>query len=241
MFHAIIARTQNKGCIMSKILFSLFMSLSLVSCNCEKNPSSTTNSTDKDKIIYTIGQMYARRIDYLRLDKNEVETLIKGAQDWLKNQKSDVDFEKTRPLVQNFIETRMSEGAKVEKEKGKKYLEEFLKKGGKLTSSGLAYEIVKPGSNVKPGPNDTVEVHYHGTFIDGTVFDSSVDRKEKANFPLDVVIKGWQEGMQLIGEGGEIKLVVPSDLAYGDRGSSPKIPGGATLLFDVTLFKITKR
>ncbi len=196
--------------------------------------------TDKEKVAYTIGQMYARRVDYLQLDKNEVEFLLRGVSDWMNHQKSEINFEENRMLVQRFIEEKMSTGTTQEKEKGKKYIEEFLKKGGKVTPSGLAYEIVKPGSNVKPGPNDTVEVHYHGTFLDGTVFDSSVDRKEKISFPLNAVIKGWTEGLQLIGEGGEIKLVVPSDLGYGDRGSVPKIPGGATLLFTVTLYKVTK-
>jgi FKBP-type peptidyl-prolyl cis-trans isomerase FkpA len=184
--------------------------------------------------------MYARRIDYLRLSKDETDVLLQGVKDWAKDQKSVVNFDQSRLLVQNFIEERISEGSKVEKEKGKKYIEDFVKKGAKLTPSGLAYQIIKPGSSVKPGPTDNVEVHYEGTLLDGTVFDSSVERKEKASFPLDVVIKGWQEGLQLIGEGGEIKLAVPSDLAYGDRGSLPKIPGGATLLFNVTLFKITK-
>jgi len=222
---------------MKKALAFLLMGLSLLSCDKMKSKSI---SSEKDKIIYTIGQMYARRIDYLRLTKDESEVLLQGVRDWVRDQKSDVDFNENRTLVQGFIEGRITEGAKLEKEKGKFYLDDFVKKGGKITPSGLAYQIIKPGSDLKPTANDTVEVHYHGTFLDGTVFDSSVDRKEKATFPLDVVIKGWQEGLQLIGEGGEIKLVVPSDLAYGDRGSTPKIPGGATLLFTVTLFKVTR-
>jgi len=222
---------------MQKFFVFFLIGLGLISC---ENVTNKSPSSEKDKIIYTIGQMYARRIDYLRLDKDETEMLLQGARDWMKDQKSQVDFEQGRLMVQGFIEERMASGAKIEKEKGKAYIDAFVKKGGKLTASGLAYEIKKPGSNMKPGPSDTVEVHYHGTFIDGTVFDSSVDRKEKANFPLDVVIRGWQEGLQLIGEGGEIRLVVPSDLAYGDRGSSPKIPGGATLVFDIQLFKVSK-
>ncbi len=198
--------------------------------------------SEKDKIMYTIGQMYARRIDYLRLDKDEAALLLQGARDWMNNRKSEVDFDQTRLLVQNFIESRVNESAKDEKAKGKAYLDNFLKNesGAKLTSSGLAYKIEKPGIGPKPGPNDEVEVHYHGTFIDAKVFDSSVDRNERAKFPLNVVIKGWQEGLQLIGEGGVIKLVVPADLAYGDRGSMPKIPGGSTLIFEITLFKVVK-
>lgn len=228
---------------MKKILSLFLLALPLFSCDKFKSDSSSSQAVtdDKEKIVYTIGQMYARRIDYLHLSKDESKTLLKGIKDWMMDHKSDVDINKTSMLVQGFIEERLMTASKVEKENGKKHLDEFVKKGGKLTASGLGYQITKEGSNVKPGPLDTVEVHYHGTFLDGSVFDSSLERKEKAKFPLDVVIKGWQEGIQLIGEGGEIKLVVPSDLAYGDRGSPPKIPGGSTLVFDVTLFKVIKK
>ncbi|MCK5072501.1 MAG: FKBP-type peptidyl-prolyl cis-trans isomerase, partial [Bacteriovoracaceae bacterium] len=128
------------------------------------------------------------------------------------------------------------------KETGKKYLESFLKKeDGKKTGSGLAYKIVTDGKGELPKSEDTVEVHYHGTLIDGTVFDSSKDRGKTVSFPLNRVIKGWKEGLQLIREGGKIKLVIPSDLGYGDQGAPPKIPGGSTLLFDVELIKIKSK
>ncbi|MBI2601843.1 MAG: FKBP-type peptidyl-prolyl cis-trans isomerase [Deltaproteobacteria bacterium] len=136
----------------------------------------------------------------------------------------------------------MNKSSQAEKDKGKKYVESFLKEDGvKSTTSGLAYKIVKAGSAKKPSPQDTVEVHYHGTLIDGKVFDSSVDRGEKISFPLNGVIPGWTEGLQLIGEGGEVRLVIPSELAYGDRGSPPVIPGGATLIFNVSLFRINPK
>ncbi len=83
-----------------------------------------------------------------------------------------------------------------------------------------------------------MEVHYHGTLINGEVFDSSVERGQKVSFPLNRVIKGWTEGLQLIGEGGKVKLVIPSEMAYGEHGAPPKIPGGATLVFEVELFSI---
>ena len=224
---------------MKKIIILVLGVYLCFSCEKDKEGSKTSNS-DKEKIFYTIGQMYARRIDYLHLSKDESDQIIKGVKDWLKDKKSSVDFEKTRLLVQDFIQERMSEGAKGEKEKGKKYFDDFVKSGGKVTSSGIAYQIIKPGSKVKPTANDTVEVHYEGTLVDGSKFDSSVERGEKASFPLNAVIKGWQEGLQLIGEGGEIKFIVPSDLAYGDNGSPPKIPGGASLIFRVTLYKVMK-
>lgn len=110
--------------------------------------------------------------------------------------------------------------------------------GYSATPSGLKYRIVREGSDKKPGPQDSVTVHYRGTLEDGTEFDSSYKRGETISFPLGGVIKGWTEGLQLIGEGGEIELIIPSDLGYGAAGSPPVIPGGATLHFKVELFKV---
>ena len=125
------------------------------------------------------------------------------------------------------------------KKDGQAFVEKFVKsEGGTKTESGIAYKILNPGTGAKPKATDTVEVHYHGTLIDGKVFDSSVERKKKISFPLNRVIKCWTEGMQLVGVGGKIKLVCPSELAYGDQGAPPKIPGGSTLVFDVELFSI---
>jgi FKBP-type peptidyl-prolyl cis-trans isomerase len=106
------------------------------------------------------------------------------------------------------------------------------------TASGLKYKIVRPGGEQKPKPSDTVKCHYKGWLDDGTVFDSSYDRGEPAEFSLGGVIAGWTEGLQLIGEGGEIELEIPSHLGYGEAGRPPKIPGGATLHFKVELLEI---
>src|SRR5215216_6878344 len=103
--------------------------------------------------------------------------------------------------------------------------------------SGLRYEIVKPGTGAFPKPTETVKVHYTGTLVDGTVFDSSVQRNEPAEFPLNEVIPGWTEGIQKVNKGGKIKLYVPAALAYGDRGQG-SIPPGSTLVFDVELLDI---
>ena len=141
--------------------------------------------------------------------------------------------------IQELFQGRMAKQAETEKKVGIDFLENFVKKeGAQKTASGLAYKIIKPGSSKKPSATDTVEVHYHGTLIDGTVFDSSVERGKRVSFPLNRVIKGWTEGLQLIGEGGKIKLVIPSELAYGEHGAPPKIAGGATLVFEVELFSV---
>eukprot|EP00605_Chrysophyceae_sp_TOSAG23-4_P000225 GSChrysophyteH1.ASY1.ANO1.262.1 assembled CDS len=106
------------------------------------------------------------------------------------------------------------------------------------TPSGLVYSEIIAGIGAQPTADSTVLVHYHGTLTDGTVFDSSVDRGEPIKFPLKNVIAGWQEGVALMRQGGKATLVVPSDLAYGDQGSPPVIPPGATLQFDVELLEV---
>lgn len=110
--------------------------------------------------------------------------------------------------------------------------------GYSTTSSGLKYRIVREGNDTKPGPQDTVTVHYSGTLEDGTEFDSSYKRGQTISFPLGGVIAGWTEGLQLIGEGGEVELIIPPELGYGAGGHPPVIPGNATLHFRVELFKV---
>ena len=112
--------------------------------------------------------------------------------------------------------------------------------GVQVTDSGLQYLVLNEGSgDTHPGPTDKVKVHYHGTFIDGKVFDSSVDRGQPIDFGLNQVISGWTEGLQLMVVGEKTRLFIPSDLAYGDRGAGP-IPPGSTLIFDVELLGITE-
>lgn len=109
----------------------------------------------------------------------------------------------------------------------------------KSTPSGLHYEVIETGADPKPTADDTVKVHYTGTLVDGTKFDSSVDRGEPAEFPLKGVIPGWTEGLQLVGKGGKLKLYIPSKLGYGEQGAGGSIPPNATLIFDVELIDIT--
>ena len=116
--------------------------------------------------------------------------------------------------------------------------ENATKDGVTVTDSGLHYEILREGDGASPGPTDTVEVHYEGTLTDGTKFDSSYDRGKTIEFPLNGVIPGWTEGLQLMREGAKYRFVIPSGLAYGPRGIPGVIPGGATLRFDVELVKV---
>ncbi|OBT08020.1 peptidylprolyl isomerase [Vibrio sp. UCD-FRSSP16_10] len=122
---------------------------------------------------------------------------------------------------------------------GQSFLQENgLRDGVTTTESGLQYEVLTKGNGeVHPSANSTVKVHYHGTLIDGTVFDSSVDRGEPIEFPVNRVIRGWQEGLQLMVAGDKFRLYIPSTLAYGKQGSGP-VPASATLIFDVELLSI---
>ena len=125
------------------------------------------------------------------------------------------------------------------KEEGEKFLQEnALREGVKTTESGLQYEVLVAGKGAKPSAESTVKVHYEGTLIDGTVFDSSYERGEPIEFPLNGVIKGWTEGLQLMPVGAKYKLYIPYELGYGERGAGQNIPPYATLIFTVELLEI---
>jgi FKBP-type peptidyl-prolyl cis-trans isomerase len=208
-------------------------------CNKQAAKSVTPKSED-DKTFYSMGVLMGSRLKAVELKENEIDMIVQGLRDSAKGQENkDIDIATYRGKVQSIFRARMEKNTEKFKTDGKAYLEKFVsKEGGQKTKSGIGYKVLKPGTGAKPKSTDTVEVHYHGTLIDGKVFDSSVDRKKKISFPLNRVIKCWTEGMQLVGVGGKIRLVCPSDLAYGDQGAPPKIPGGSTLVFDVELFSI---
>jgi FKBP-type peptidyl-prolyl cis-trans isomerase FkpA len=144
-----------------------------------------------------------------------------------------------REMMQKEVEAAMK-AAEAEKARGKAYADDFAKQPGVVkTESGLLYQIITEGTGATPKPSDTVTVHYKGTLVDGTLFDTSKPEgetnPEPVKFRLDRVISGWTEGLQQIKVGGKARLVIPSDLAYGDMGGGGQIPGGATLVFDVEL------
>jgi FKBP-type peptidyl-prolyl cis-trans isomerase len=144
------------------------------------------------------------------------------------------------PALNKFLQAR-SAGImdRVQKE-GEEFVQGFMdcNEDAIKTDSGLVYCSMKEGEGAQPALSNNVEVHYHGTLIDGTVFDSSVDRGETISFPLGGVIQGWQEGLALMKEGGKATLIIPAALAYGEAGSGDVIPPGATLKFEVELFKV---
>lgn len=144
--------------------------------------------------------------------------------------------------IRTYLRAESEKKAQENQAKGAAFLAENGKKAGVMTTaSGLQYEVIKEGSGEKPTAESMVKVHYHGTTIEGEVFDSSVDRGEPAQFPLNGVIRGWTEGLQLMTVGSKYKFFIPSDLAYGPRGAGAKIGPNTTLIFEVELLEIVKQ
>lgn len=216
----------------------LLAGLALFACN---KQAKVSLSNDELKTFYTVGHTMGQRMKNLNLSDDEIAAVNMGLTDAAKGTKAQVNPDEYRAKIQNLFKERMTKAAQGEKDSGKAFLEKFAKeKDAVKTESGLAYKILSEGKGEMPKATDTVKVHYHGTLIDGTVFDSSKERGQPVTFPLNRVIKGWTEGVQKVKEGGKIKLVIPSELAYGDSGAPPKIPGGSTLVFEVELLEIVK-
>ena len=197
--------------------------------------------TDDQKTLYAIGLFVSRSLVPFNLTAEELEFVKAGLADGVSGKEPKVDLQTYSPKVQELQKSRMNAAAAVEKKAGQAYLDKAAsEKGATKTASGLIMTTIKPGNGVSPKPTDKVKVHYTGTLTDGTVFDSSVERKEPATFQLNSVIPCWTEGVQQMKVGGKAKLVCPSSIAYGDRGAPPKIKPGATLVFDVELLDIVK-
>lgn len=224
---------------MKKVLLLLSASILSVSC-APSDGQSITLKTDDEKTFYALGYKWGAQLKTLNLSPRELQSTIKGLSASIKDQKEEVDLQVYVSKIGAMAKIRTESGSVKEIERGDKFIADYLKSNpkAKKTDSGLVYEVVTAGKGKTPKATDTVEVHYHGTLTNGDVFDSSVVRNQKIKFPLNRVIKGWTEGLQLMKEGGKIKLVIPSKLAYGNAGSPPKIPGGATLIFEVELFKV---
>ena len=198
-------------------------------------------TTDEQKTLYTLGLALSRSLGGFTLSEAELEIVKLGLTDGVLQREPKADPQLFMPKVQELQKTRTAAVAAAEHKAG----EDFLAKaaaapGATKTESGLVMTTLTPGTGATPTADDTVKVHYHGTLIDGTVFDSSVQRGEPATFPLKGVIKCWTEGVQHMHVGGKSRLVCPSQLAYGERGAPPRIKPGATLVFDVELLDIVK-
>lgn len=197
--------------------------------------------TEDEKTIYALGLALSRNLAPFNLSASELELVKAGLTDGALNKEKKVELETYGPKIQQLAQSRSAATAEVEKKASQAFLDKAAgEKGATKTASGLVYSEIKPGTGEQPKATDKVKVHYHGTLIDGTVFDSSVQRGQPASFPLNGVIKCWTEGVQMMKVGGKSKLICPSDIAYGDRGSPPKIKPGAALIFEVELLEIEK-
>ena len=197
--------------------------------------------SDEQKTLYALGIVISRNLASFNLSAADLEHVQAGLSDGVFHKEPKVDLQTYGPRIQGLQATRVTAMAAGEKKAGQVFADKAAaEKGATRTASGMIISTLKAGTGASPKPIDTVKVHYHGTLIDGTVFDSSVNGGEPATLPLNRVIKCWGEGLQAMKVGGKSRLVCPSEMAYGDRGAPPKIKPGATLVFEVELLDIVK-
>jgi FKBP-type peptidyl-prolyl cis-trans isomerase FkpA len=195
--------------------------------------------TEEQKTLYTLGVLLGRNITAFNLTAAELDVVKKGLGDAATGKKLEVELEAYGPKVQELAKARQSAGAEAEKTKANEFRTKAASEpGAQTTPSGLVYRTLTAGSGKSPSATSTVKVHYHGTLANGTVFDSSVQRGQPAEFPLNGVIPCWTEGVQKMKVGEKARFVCPSEIAYGDQGRPPTIPGGATLVFEVELLEV---
>lgn len=219
------------------------LALSLTSCG-EKIPSEAKLTTLQDSISYFVGYMQASQLPGIDLDYGLMARAMMDVKDSSNIEFSQEDqqrlFMALREQMMAEQQKEMESKGKENAEKGQAYLEENKKKEGVVvTASGLQYRVLKSGAGASPLDSNTVKVHYTGRFIDGQVFDSSVERGEPVTFPVNGVIPGWTEALKLMKPGDKWEVVIPSDLGYGPQGFQD-IPPAATLVFEVELLEIMK-
>jgi len=210
----------------------------LVATTCSVAHAEINLDDENESLSYSLGMLLGERFTKRFGDIN-YEALMEGLQQTHEGKETQITMEDAQAKLQTFEEAASKEAQMAAAEDGAKYLEENKARDGvKVTDSGLQYEVITEGEGEKPTAEDTVSVHYAGTLIDGTEFDSSIARGEPAEFPLNGVIPGWTEGLQLMNAGSKYRFVIPSELAYGERGAGQAIGPGATLVFEVELLEI---
>ncbi|HKJ41846.1 MAG TPA: FKBP-type peptidyl-prolyl cis-trans isomerase [Sunxiuqinia sp.] len=231
---------------LKSILFVLAAVMTLAACQQQGSTRSEDLKTNADSASYAIGILVGNQ------NKQQLEStssakdfnkdlLVTAFEKTLKGEETKMTSDEARTFVQGYFQ----KAAKAEGEKNKKEGEEFLAKnkakdGIKVTDSGLQYEVLKEGTGPKPKATDKVKVDYTGKLLDGTVFDSSVERGKPATFGVNQVIPGWTEALQMMPVGSKWRIYIPSDLAYGPRGAGKDIGPNSTLIFDVELLAIVK-
>ncbi len=195
--------------------------------------------TEDEKTLYAAGVSVGMNLASLDLTPAEFEVVKAGMEDAVTGVESRVPLQEYGSKIQALVQARAKRKADAEKGLSEEYLAQAAgEEGAEASSSGLIYFETQKGSGASPGATDRVRVHYRGTLRDGKQFDSSYDRNQPAEFPLNGVIPCWGEGLQKMAIGGKAKLICPSSIAYGDSGRPPTIPPGATLIFEVELLEI---
>jgi FKBP-type peptidyl-prolyl cis-trans isomerase FklB len=237
---------------MKKIIFLLLLVALAAPSFSQKNkknrhsppppPPAFTLKSGADSISYTMGILSMESVNQQLLKKFNIDVdmdvFLKAMADYMKDTFL-ISPEQSDEYMSKYISDRETKKAESDRVAGIKFLEENSKKPGVIkTSSGLQYEVIQMGTGNKPGLTDRVKVHYTGTLVDGTVFDSSVKRGEPAVFILNQVIPGWTEGLQLMPEGSKFRFYIPSELGYGSRSAGPIIKPNSVLIFDIELISI---
>jgi FKBP-type peptidyl-prolyl cis-trans isomerase FkpA len=240
-----VGETLTKGSLMrtlSVVLALLVVTASAGVCRAAGTATPAPElKTEEQKTLYALGLVLAQNLSTFALSPADLEIVKAGLADGLGNKEKKVDLQVYGPKIQELQKTRAIAAAAPERKAGQAFVDKAAaEKGAVKTPSGAVVTTIKPGTGPSPAATDKVKVHYQGTLMDGTVFDSSIQRGEPITFPLNGVIKCWTEGVQQMKVGGKSRLVCPADTAYGDRGAPPKIKPGATLVFEVELLEIVK-
>jgi len=213
--------------------------LATSACKGSAKTAAPVPTSEDDKTLYALGLTLGQNLKIFNLTDAELAMVERGLEDQILKKKPEVELKDYGPKISMLARTRSAKAAEAEKQKGAGYLAEAEKQSGaKKLPSGVIYVEQTAGTGEQPTGSSVVKVNYRGTLIDGTEFDSSYKRNAPAEFPLNGVVRCWTEGLQEMKVGGKAKLYCPPDTAYGDRGSGPNVPGGATLTFEVELLEV---
>lgn len=194
-----------------------------------------------DKVSYALGLSIGNNFQNSGINNLQVEDFVKGLKDVLGNAKPELSYDEAKQIINEFFTNLQAERLDLNKKAGEEFLNINKGREGVVTlPSGLQYQVLQKGTGAKPTASDKVKCHYHGTLINGTVFDSSVERGEPAVFGVSQVIPGWVEALQLMETGSKWRLFIPSNLAYGEHGAGEAIEPNSALVFDVELLDIVK-
>lgn len=206
-----------------------------------KTESKTELKNQIDSVSYSLGVNIGSNLKKQGFDTLNIDQFAQALKDVYADNGIKIKEEEAEKILMEYFQGIQQKKTEGNLKEGQKFLEENKKKPGVVTlPSGLQYQILKEGNGPKPAATDKVTTHYHGTLIDGTVFDSSVERGQPATFPVNGVIQGWVEALQLMPVGSKWRLFIPSNLAYGEQGAGKQILPNSALIFDVELISIEK-